>query len=142
MIACVGIGTFTGFIFLMVLLLVAGPVDDVIESAAGPLLHIFFNATDSRPGSIILLMYQFIERRPLSIAFAEQKEQISPCVSTLRNNLHHDHKQSHDLRLCPRRWPPHFEILCKSSPFAQPTAECALPDNNLRHHLWMHFPRI
>lgn len=56
MIACVGIGTFTGFIFLMVLLLVAGPVEDVIESAAGPLLHIFFNATDSRTGSIILLL--------------------------------------------------------------------------------------
>lgn len=56
MIACVGIGTFTGFIFLMVLLLVAGPVDDVIESTAGPLLHIFFHATNSRTGSIILLL--------------------------------------------------------------------------------------
>ena len=56
MIACVGIGTFTGFIFLTVLLLVAGDVDDVIESAAGPLLHIFFNATNSRTGSIILLL--------------------------------------------------------------------------------------
>lgn len=57
MIACVGIGMFTGFIFLMVLLLVAGPIEDVIESAAGPLLHIFFNATNSRSGSIILLLY-------------------------------------------------------------------------------------
>ncbi|KAL8688197.1 MAG: hypothetical protein Q9224_004945, partial [Gallowayella concinna] len=56
MIACVGIGTFTGFIFLMVLLFVAGPVEDVIESEAGPLLHIFFNATNSRTGSIILLL--------------------------------------------------------------------------------------
>ncbi|KAI4178702.1 MAG: hypothetical protein L6R41_008260 [Letrouitia leprolyta] len=56
MIACVGIGMFTGFIFLMVLLLVAGPIEDVIESAAGPLLHIFFNATNSRSGSIILLL--------------------------------------------------------------------------------------
>lgn len=57
MVACVGIGTFTGFIFLVVLLLVAGPIDDVIESEAGPLLHIFFNATNSRTGSIILLLY-------------------------------------------------------------------------------------
>lgn len=56
MIACVGIGTFTGFIFLMVLLLVAGPVEDVIESPAGPLLHIFFHATNSRTGSIMLLL--------------------------------------------------------------------------------------
>lgn len=57
MIACVGIGTFTGFIFLTILLLVAGPIDDVIESAAGPLLHIFFQATNSKPGSILILMY-------------------------------------------------------------------------------------
>lgn len=56
MVACVGIGTFTGFIFLMVLLFVAGPIEDVIGSGAGPLLHIFFNATNSRTGSIILLL--------------------------------------------------------------------------------------
>ncbi|KAL8837756.1 MAG: hypothetical protein Q9170_002407 [Blastenia crenularia] len=60
MIACVGIGTFTGFIFLMVLLLVAGPVDPVIESAAGPLLHIFYQATNSRTGSIILLLFPLV----------------------------------------------------------------------------------
>ena len=57
MLACVGIGTFTGFVFLTVLLFVAGNVDDVIKSAAGPLLQIFFNATQSRAGAICLLMY-------------------------------------------------------------------------------------
>lgn len=57
MIACVGIGVFTGFIFLMVLLFVAGNVDDVISSTAGPLLQIFFNATGSKAGSICLLMF-------------------------------------------------------------------------------------
>ncbi|KAL6713682.1 hypothetical protein ACLMJK_009147 [Lecanora helva] len=56
MIACVGIGVFTGFIFLMCLLLVAGDLDNVIESSAGPLLAIFYNATDSKAGSICLLM--------------------------------------------------------------------------------------
>lgn len=59
MIACVGIGVFTGFIFLMVLLFVAGQVDGeggVIESAAGPLLQIFYNATGSKAGAICLLM--------------------------------------------------------------------------------------
>ncbi|KAL8925667.1 MAG: hypothetical protein Q9208_003350 [Pyrenodesmia sp. 3 TL-2023] len=60
MVACVGIGTFTGFIFLVVLLLVAGPIDNVIESEAGPLLRIFFNATNSRTGSIILLLFPLI----------------------------------------------------------------------------------
>ncbi|KAL8904989.1 MAG: hypothetical protein Q9207_002912 [Kuettlingeria erythrocarpa] len=39
MVACVGIGTFTGFVFLVVLLLVAGPIDDVIEF---PLVCILF----------------------------------------------------------------------------------------------------
>ena len=57
MIACVGIGTFTGFIFLTVLLFVAGNVDDVISSAAGPLLQIFYNATRNNAGAICLLMY-------------------------------------------------------------------------------------
>jgi amino acid transporter len=56
MIACVGIGVFTGFIFLMVLLLVAGDLDAVIQSTAGPLLQIFFNATNSHAGSVCLLM--------------------------------------------------------------------------------------
>lgn len=58
MLACVGIGVFTGFIFLVCLLLVAGDVDNVIENAAGPLLAIFFNATGSKAGSICLLMYE------------------------------------------------------------------------------------
>jgi choline transport protein len=59
MIACVGIGIFTGFIFLTVLLFVAGQIDGpdgVILSSAGPLLQIFYNATGSKAGSICLLM--------------------------------------------------------------------------------------
>lgn len=59
MIACVGIGVFTGFIFLMVLLFVAGPIDGpdgVIMSTAGPLLQIFYNATGNKAGAICLLM--------------------------------------------------------------------------------------
>lgn len=60
MIACVGIGIFTGFIFLMVLLFVAGNVNDVIESAAGPLLAIFYNATGSKAGSICLLIFPLV----------------------------------------------------------------------------------
>lgn len=56
MIACVAIGVGTGFVFLTVLLFVAGDVDAVIESTAGPLLQIFFNATSSKAGSICLLM--------------------------------------------------------------------------------------
>ena len=57
MIACVGIGVFTGFIFLMVLLFVAGDPEKVIESSAGPLLQIFFDATGSHGGSVCLLMW-------------------------------------------------------------------------------------
>ncbi len=56
MLACVAIGVFTGFIFLVCLLLVAGNVDDVITNTAGPLLAIFYNATKSKAGSICLLM--------------------------------------------------------------------------------------
>lgn len=56
MIACVAIGTVTGFIFLMVLLFVAGDIDTIIKSSAGPLLAILKNATKSNAGAICLLM--------------------------------------------------------------------------------------
>jgi choline transport protein len=60
MLACVGIGIFTGFIFLMVLLFVAGNVNDVISSAAGPLLQIFYTATNSKAGAICLLIFPLV----------------------------------------------------------------------------------
>jgi len=56
MIACVGIGTVTGTIFLVVLLFVAGNINDIIESSAGPLLAILYNATQNHAGAICLLM--------------------------------------------------------------------------------------
>lgn len=56
MIACVGIGTFTGATFLIVLLFVAGNMDEVINSTAGPLLQIFIHSTKDVAGAICLLM--------------------------------------------------------------------------------------
>ncbi|KID99667.1 gaba permease, partial [Metarhizium majus ARSEF 297] len=56
MVVCVGIGTFTGAIFLIVLLFVSGNIDDVIRSSAGPLLQILIHATKSNAGAICLLM--------------------------------------------------------------------------------------
>ena len=67
MIYCVCIGTFTGFIFLMVLLFVSGGVaDNIIEAGEGPLLFILNNATKSRAGAVCLLMFPLI-----CILFAE-----------------------------------------------------------------------
>ncbi|KAL4797002.1 amino acid/polyamine transporter I [Aspergillus venezuelensis] len=60
MIGCVGIGITTGLIFLIVLLFVAGDINNVIESAASPLLQIFYDATASNAGSICLLMFPLI----------------------------------------------------------------------------------
>ena len=56
MISCVGIGTFTGSVFLIVLLFVAGDMDQVASSAAGPLLQILIDATKNKAGAICLLM--------------------------------------------------------------------------------------
>ena len=56
MIQCVGIGVFTGFVFLSVLLFVSGDTEKVIGSSAGPILQIFYDATNSHAGSICLLM--------------------------------------------------------------------------------------
>ena len=60
MIGCVVIGVFTGFIFLMCLLFVAGDINTVTESAAGPLLQILYNATNSHAGAICLLMFPLV----------------------------------------------------------------------------------
>ncbi|CAD6589621.1 MAG: hypothetical protein ASARMPRED_004145 [Alectoria sarmentosa] len=63
MIATVLIGISTGFIFLVCLLLVSGGsanVQNIIESAAGPLLAIFYQATGSKAGSICLLMFPLV----------------------------------------------------------------------------------
>ncbi|KJZ77634.1 hypothetical protein HIM_02811 [Hirsutella minnesotensis 3608] len=60
MVYCVGIGTFTGAIFLIVLLFVSGNIKDVIESSAGPLLQIFYHATRNYAGAICLLMLPLV----------------------------------------------------------------------------------
>lgn len=60
MIYCVAIGTFTGFIFLMCLLFVSGDVNKVIESSAGPLGQILYDATRSRAGTVCLLIFPLL----------------------------------------------------------------------------------
>ena len=60
MIYCVLVGLFTGFILLSVLLLVAGSLDNVISSSAGPVLQIFLDSTKSRAGSVCLLMFPLV----------------------------------------------------------------------------------
>lgn len=56
MITCVAIGVFTGAVFLVVLLFVAGDINDIITSKAGPLLAILIHATNNNAGAICLLM--------------------------------------------------------------------------------------
>lgn len=60
MIYCVAIGTCTGFVFLTCLLFVLGSIDDVVNSTAGPLLQIIFNATQSQAGAICLLVFPLV----------------------------------------------------------------------------------
>ncbi|PCH02147.1 Amino acid/polyamine transporter I [Penicillium occitanis (nom. inval.)] len=60
MIYCVCIGTFTGVVFLVVLLFVPGNIDDIISSSAGPLLQILDNATKNHAGAICLLMVPLV----------------------------------------------------------------------------------
>ncbi|KAJ5219904.1 hypothetical protein N7468_009108 [Penicillium chermesinum] len=60
MIACVGIGTVTGLIFLIVMLFVGGPIDNMINGAAGPLLTILKHATQNNAGAICLLIFPLV----------------------------------------------------------------------------------
>lgn len=60
MVGCIGIGIFTGVVFLVALLFVAGDIQQVIKSGAGPLLQILLNATKSTAGAICLLMFPLV----------------------------------------------------------------------------------
>ncbi|PHH59033.1 hypothetical protein CDD81_3854 [Ophiocordyceps australis] len=60
MVWSVCIGTMTGAMFLAILLLVSGDIQDVIASPAGPLLQILLDATHSRVGAICLLMLPLV----------------------------------------------------------------------------------
>ena len=60
MIYCVAIGMFTGFVFLTCLLFVAGPLEEVISSPAGPLGYILYHATGSRAGTVCLLIFPLV----------------------------------------------------------------------------------
>lgn len=57
---CIVIGMVTGWIFLSVLLFVLSDVDLVLESAAGPLLEVLYQATNSRAGAVCLLMFPLV----------------------------------------------------------------------------------
>ncbi|PNY26356.1 Choline transport protein, partial [Tolypocladium capitatum] len=60
MLYCIGIGMFTGFIFLSCMLFCVNNVDDVIKAPYGPLLQIFMDATKSPAGSTCLLMFPLV----------------------------------------------------------------------------------
>lgn len=60
MLYAICIGMFTGFIFLACLLFVLKDVNAVIESAAGPLLQILYDATNNKAGAVCLLMFPVV----------------------------------------------------------------------------------
>ena len=60
LIYCVLIGVFTGFIFLMCLLFVAGDLTKVINSSAGPIGYIIYHSTGSKAGTVCLLIFPLV----------------------------------------------------------------------------------
>lgn len=63
MVYCQYIGISTGFLFLIVVLFVSGGIHNtttIIESSAGPLLEIFYIATNNRAGAVCLLMFPLV----------------------------------------------------------------------------------
>lgn len=98
MVSCVGIGTVTGSIFLIVLLFVAGDMDKVVNSSAGPLLQILIHSTQNRAGGVCLLMYVLRGwYRWHGLGLMEQATTCLPCIC---DNECHDNEQSHDLCFC------------------------------------------
>ena len=63
MMYCQYIGISTGFLFLVTLLFVSGGIGNasrVINTSSGPLLEIFYTATDNKAGAVCLLMFPLI----------------------------------------------------------------------------------
>ncbi|KAF5023717.1 hypothetical protein F66182_4221 [Fusarium sp. NRRL 66182] len=60
MIACVAMGLGTGFVFLVCLLFVIKDVDAVVQASTGPLVEIYLQATDSKVGTVCLLLFPMV----------------------------------------------------------------------------------
>ena len=144
MIYCVAIGTFTGFVFLMCLLFVAGPFEKVIKSPAGPLGQILFNATNSKAGTVCLLIFPLVCLLFATTSIMTTSSRMNygklspfPFEFILYNILN-----SHTTSIRSRRWPP---ILKNIRPSAQETGR---PTRILSSHrrrrrgLWLHLPRL
>lgn len=68
MVACVAIGLATSLILIIALLFVSHDIDTIITSSAGPLLQILFDATNSKLGSICLLLCVFLPRHHVTMS--------------------------------------------------------------------------
>ncbi|KAI1323105.1 amino acid permease [Xylariaceae sp. FL0255] len=60
MFACIGIGVFSGFVFLSALLFCVKDVDAAISAPYGPILQIFLDATGNKAGSTVLLVFPLV----------------------------------------------------------------------------------
>ncbi|CEJ83953.1 hypothetical protein VHEMI03317 [[Torrubiella] hemipterigena] len=60
MLYCIGIGMVTGFIFLSALLFAVKDIDAVQNAAHGPILEIFYEATNNKAGSVCLIMFPLL----------------------------------------------------------------------------------
>jgi choline transport protein len=60
MFACIGIGMFSGFVFLSALLFCVRDLDRVNSSPIGPILQIFVDATGNSGGSVALLIFPLV----------------------------------------------------------------------------------
>lgn len=126
MIACVGIGMFTGFIFLMVLLFVSGgqaAVDTVIASPAGPLLQIFVRIRSTLPRLPFPAdVTRFTVHGDFVPRWCSLPVDLPPRLHRLRHNRHHDHVKPHDVRLCARPRTAGVQGIRKGQPEARCTA--------------------
>ncbi|KAI0145490.1 amino acid permease [Xylariaceae sp. FL1272] len=60
MFACIGIGVFSGFVFLSALLFCVKDINAAIEAPYGPILQIFYDATNNKAGSTALLIFPLV----------------------------------------------------------------------------------
>ena len=145
LIYCVLIGMFTGFIFLMCLLFVAGDVDKVINSSAGPLGYIFYNATGSKAGTVCLLIFPLVCLLFAGISIMTTSSRMTYAFARdgglpFSRFFRRVHPKLDGTYLLELKCLPVDIVLIMFNEISP--SRGSRPDDSCRRDLWLHLPRI
>ena len=143
MVSAIGIGTVSGFIYLICLLYSVSDYDALLTSRNGALLESYYQATESRIGAVSLerlVLQKSVFADRLNVAG------VSPSylhwLPTLRLHWSRHHCQPNDLVLRPRWWPSLFQANLEGCQRSRCTSDSFDRRVHHSHCLWRYLPWI